>query len=327
MGNWFGHGTHGAVLGLWSSCASVGNILGTMIASHALLYGYEVFFTIYDLCLRVQCFIIVTWQFCRAPISAFIPTFQLLTGLVERPKPVGFFRAWLLPGVLSYSLAYACLKMVNYSFFFWLPFYLHNNFHWEEAVADALSVWYDWGGILAAVLAGVLSDKCRSRTPIVVAMLAISMGALFAYAKSPKDIVINSLLMAVTGFFIGGPANLVSAAISADLGKAEEIRGSAEALSTVTGIVDGTGSIGASVGQILLPVIQNSAGWSSVFYMFILMIFLTVICLLPLMFKEIRSRRRIHYEALPEDDNYVQTSVASDSEPELDSDQSIRSLP
>lgn len=38
------------------------------------------------------------------------------------------------------------------------------------------------------------------------------------------------------------------------------------------------------------------------------------------MFKEIRSRRRIHYEALPEDDNYVQTSVASDSEPELDSD-------
>lgn len=42
MGNWFGHGTHGAVLGLWSSCASVGNILGTMIASHALLYGYEV---------------------------------------------------------------------------------------------------------------------------------------------------------------------------------------------------------------------------------------------------------------------------------------------
>lgn len=38
------------------------------------------------------------------------------------------------------------------------------------------------------------------------------------FAESPKDIVINSLLMAVTGFFIGGPANLVSAAISADLG-------------------------------------------------------------------------------------------------------------
>lgn len=31
----------------------------------------------------------------------------------------------------------------------------------------------------------------------------------------------NGLLMAVVGFFIGGVANLVSAAISADLGKSE----------------------------------------------------------------------------------------------------------
>lgn len=59
-------------------------------------------------------------------------------------------------------------------------------------------------------------------------------------------------MLIVTGFFIGGPANLMSGAVAADLGKlfgicfiiissgrAREIRGSAEALSTVTGIVDG----------------------------------------------------------------------------------------
>lgn len=48
----------------------------------------------------------------------------------------------------QYSLAYACLKLVNYSFFFWLPFYLSNNFGWKEAEADRLSVWYDVGGII-----------------------------------------------------------------------------------------------------------------------------------------------------------------------------------
>uniref|UniRef100_A0A9L0KE76 Solute carrier family 37 member 3 n=1 Tax=Equus asinus TaxID=9793 RepID=A0A9L0KE76_EQUAS len=42
---------------------------------------------------------------------------------------------------LVYSLAYACLKLVNYSFFFWLPFYLSNNFGWKEAEADKLSIW------------------------------------------------------------------------------------------------------------------------------------------------------------------------------------------
>lgn len=48
----------------------------------------------------------------------------------------------------QYSLAYACLKLVNYSFFFWLPFYLSNNFGWKEAKADRLSMWYDVGGII-----------------------------------------------------------------------------------------------------------------------------------------------------------------------------------
>ena len=38
---------------------------------------------------------------------------------------------------------------------------------------------------------------------------------------SPNDMTTNAVLMTITGFFIGGVANLVSAAISADLGKTE----------------------------------------------------------------------------------------------------------
>lgn len=62
----------------------------------------------------------------------------------ERPEAIGFFKAFMLPGVLAYSLAYACLKLVNYSFFFWLPYYLTNAFGWEESDSDKLSTWYDW---------------------------------------------------------------------------------------------------------------------------------------------------------------------------------------
>lgn len=43
---------------------------------------------------------------------------------------------------------------------------------------------------------------------------------------------------------------MISSAISADLGRQEALRGSQEALATVTGIVDGTGSIGAAGGQV-----------------------------------------------------------------------------
>lgn len=67
------------------------------------------------------------------------------------------------PFVLQYSLAYACLKLVNYSFFFWLPFYLSNNYGWKEAEADRLSVWYDVGGIIGEPPASLVGSDSQLR--------------------------------------------------------------------------------------------------------------------------------------------------------------------
>ena len=83
--------------------------------------------------------------------------------------------------------------------------------------------------------------------------------------------------MTITGVFIGGPANMISAAITADLGRQEILAASDQALSTVTGIVDGTGSFGAASGQVLIPVIQKHWNdWRFVFYFFVLMVKLNV---------------------------------------------------
>lgn len=46
MGNWFGKAGRGVVFGLWSACASVGNILGAFLASSVLQYGYEYAFLV-----------------------------------------------------------------------------------------------------------------------------------------------------------------------------------------------------------------------------------------------------------------------------------------
>lgn len=78
--------------------------------------------------------------------------------------------------------------------------------------------------------------------------------------------------MTIVGFFVGGAANMISATITADLGKQGPIQGNTEALATVTGIVDGTGSVGAAIGQILVPLIQNTYNWFYVFYFFIVLV-------------------------------------------------------
>lgn len=46
-----------------------------------------------------------------------------------------------------------------------------------------------------------------------------------------------------------------------------------DALATVTGIVDGTGSFGAAIGQILIAVIeQKTNSWTWVFYFLMVML-------------------------------------------------------
>lgn len=82
----------------------------------------------------------------------------------------------------------------------------------------------------------------------------------------------NAFLMSIVGFFIGGAANMISATITADLGKQGPIQGNKEGLATVTGIVDGTGSIGAALGQLFVPLIQDRFNWFYVFYFFIVLV-------------------------------------------------------
>lgn len=277
MGNWFGKAGRGVVFGLWSACASVGNILGACLASSVLQYGYEYAFLV-TAAVQFAGGIIIFFGLLVSPEEIGLPDIEAEENFEEdshKPlihgaenedeyepnysiqedstitpvKAISFYQACCLPGVLPYSLAYACLKLVNYSFFFWLPFYLSNNFGWKEAEADKLSIWYDVGGIIGGTLQGFISDVLQKRAPVLALSLLLAVGSLVGYSRSPNDTSINALLMTVTGFFIGGPSNMISSAISADLGRQELIQGSNEALATVTGIVDGTGSIGAAVGQ------------------------------------------------------------------------------
>ncbi|KAL8222090.1 UNVERIFIED_CONTAM: hypothetical protein K2H54_074910, partial [Gekko kuhli] len=326
MGNWFGKAGRGFVFGLWSACASVGNILGAFLASSVLQYGYEYAFLV-TASVQFAGGVIVFFGLVTSPKEVGLPeageegdgvgaaeedvseplmggsdncdeddqnyTVQA-AGLSSSPQPkaIGFFQACCLPGVMLYSLAYACLKLVNYSFFFWLPFYLSSNFGWKEAEADRLSIWYDVGGIIGGTIQGLISDVLQKRAPVLAISLILAVGSLFGYSRSPNNKVINAVIMAVTGFFIGGPSNMISSAISADLGRQEMVKGSSEALATVTGIVDGTGSIGAAVGQYLVSLIQENLGWMWVFYFFILMTSSTVLFITPLIVREISALLR-----------------------------------
>ncbi|KAK9976161.1 hypothetical protein ABG768_021367 [Culter alburnus] len=219
MGNWFGKSGRGFVFGLWSACASVGNILGAFLASSVLKYGYEYAFLVTSV-VQFAGGVVVFFGLLTSPkeIGLSDPSETVLRSVTRdsdsrplmsddedelcdenssiqqqdeepepQPKAIGFLKAFCLPGVLPYSLAYACLKLVNYSFFFWLPFYLSNNFGWKEVQADRLSVWYDVGGIVGGTVQGLISDLLGKRAPVLVVSLVLAMGALVGYSRKFRE--------------------------------------------------------------------------------------------------------------------------------------------
>lgn len=95
----------------------------------------------------------------------------------------------------------------------------------------------------------------------------------------------------MAGILVNGPYALITTSVSAELGQHSSLEGDSSALSTVTAIIDGTGSIGAAIGPLLAGVISASS-WHNVFFMLILSNYIAMLLLSRLSIKEIKKPRR-----------------------------------
>ncbi len=102
------------------------------------------------------------------------------------------------------------------------------------------------------------------------------------------------VIMFFLGFFISGLNNMISSACSADLGKQEALKGNAKAISTVTGIIDGTGTLGSAAGQYIVGITQAEWGWQYGFWMIIALdCCLTVIPIIKILYDEFHELVKI----------------------------------
>ena len=180
-------------------------------------------------------------------------------------KRIGFFQAWLLPKVLFYASAYFCAK-------FALQVYFLSLFEWLDTFAfldsnqDAnISTMNDAGALIGSSAMGYISDMTYGkRSPVTLTALVFS--CLIFYSLTIRyDSISYSKLMAsffFYGMFMQGVTNTIAATCSADIGKGSSANGGSErAVATVTGIIDGSGSVGASIGQFTVGATQSAFGW------------------------------------------------------------------
>ncbi|XP_055004883.1 glucose-6-phosphate exchanger SLC37A1 isoform X2 [Boleophthalmus pectinirostris] len=332
IGNWFGKGRRGLIMGLWNSHTSVGNIAGSLIAGYWVSSHWGLSFLVPGLIIAAMglvCFLFLvehpndlkntSAQTSSGHVnqrnggaSDFRPQYKegkpqsydtelllprdseciqvqpvVVVKSQSEPSAISFMGALRIPGVVEFSLCLLFAKLVSYTFLFWLPLYMTKAAHLDAKRAGDLSTLFDVGGIIGGVLAGVISDKLDKRATTCAVMLLLAAPTLYGFSMISQFGMGPTIgMLLVCGGLVNGPYALITTAVSADLGTHKSLKGNSRALSTVTAIIDGTGSVGAALGPLLAGLL-STGGWDQVFYMLMTADFLALLLLLRLVTKEL----------------------------------------
>ncbi|PIN20312.1 Permease of the major facilitator superfamily [Handroanthus impetiginosus] len=318
VGNWSGKAKRGLIMGVWNSHTSVGNIIGSIVASSVLGFGWGWSFVLPGILIMLAAaliflFLVVQPENIGLELSgmgvemnaegvALVHSEKIETvdeGVMESEDEegsvaIGFLDAWRLPHVASYAFCLFFSKLVAYTFLYWLPFYIRHTavagVHLSHKTAGILSTIFDIGGVFGGIAAGFISDMIEARAVTSVTFLLLSIPTLIFYSLYGSiSMITNIALMFASGFLVNGPYSLITTAVAADLGTQSMIGGNSRALATVTAIIDGTGSVGAALGPLLAGYI-STRGWNSVFFMLIVSISFAGCLLIHVVKNEIKGK-------------------------------------
>uniref|UniRef100_A0A5F9DNQ7 Solute carrier family 37 member 1 n=1 Tax=Oryctolagus cuniculus TaxID=9986 RepID=A0A5F9DNQ7_RABIT len=334
LGNWFGKGRRGLIMGVWNSHTSVGNILGSLIAGYWVSTCWGLSFVVPGAivaAMGIVCFLFLIEHPKDIRCSSALPAVStrarrgreecaLTLSLSQDPEmqclllsdskssahashmvvlpgdsgsgvaAISFLGALRIPGVIEFSLCLLFAKLVSYTFLFWLPLYITSVDHLDAKRAGELSTLFDVGGIFGGILAGMISDRLEKRASTCGLMLLLAAPTHCSALSTP---LLPTAMLLLSGALVSGPYALITTAVSADLGTHKSLKGNSHALSTVTAIIDGTGSVGAALGPLLAGLLSPS-GWSNVFYMLMLADACALLVRAPLPGQPRRGRARGH---------------------------------
>eukprot|EP01083_Nonionella_stella_P006845 19817_1 len=300
MANWFDGAHDGMIFGVWTACQCTGNIIGSAyddyVDAHNLPMQWNFWLpAIQAAVIGIVVFICVpTYPKGMIPIRSHSRVSSLARSDVIQNAPsisdhegdegVGLREALKLPNIMMYGLIFACLKGVNYTLFFWLPDFLETGSNFTDDEADKLSIYYNVGQIIGSWFCGLISDRFVKRTPVIFVFLLLSVTPIFMFRIPDPSYDFVAILSSVAGFFMGGPSNLISSVMAAEVGKQQTKEGKPASLSTLSGIVDGMGGFGAAICVFVstyLPV-------SVVFIILSALVVMAGLLLLPLTIEDVK---------------------------------------
>lgn len=193
------------------------------------------------------------------------------------------------------SVSYFFLELSRYALMFWLPLYMVDRLHYSLRLSGYMSSLYELVGIAGALIAGYASDRLMHsrRAPVAAVMLAgLGVVLLCQTMLAHFGPLGTATVVSLAGIFSYGPDTLLSGACAQDIGEAE-------AAATATGLVEGTGHMGALFSPYVVVCVSGRYGWDWLFPVFASTAFVAGAVLMPLWNLGLRKTHKVTFETEP----------------------------
>jgi len=290
MGNWFCDAdsvkNRGVIFGFWTCHQYLGDISAALVTAWILGSGADYTWALFVPAIANIAFAFITIRLIPDPFEVGIVTPEVKIRqakfeakkkeMAEKgetieedagPQAISFVDAFKIPMVANYAFAFGFFKLTNYCLFFWLPYFLGK--HFDPVTANLIASLYSVGMMPGGIIVGYVSDIFGGRRALVIGVFMVTLIfflALFAKFSESPDLnpAVLLFMLGMMGILVGGPNNIITSAVAADLASHPSVRGSSKSLGTVTGLINGCGSFTSAVGLMAIGPLQTAFGWSAV---------------------------------------------------------------
>ena len=267
IGQWTKRSERGTLMGLWGTCYQLGGVAANMWAAFWLArQGAKGAFLAASAVLMLVWLVVYFFQRDTPADVGLPPVEEAEEAQSEAGGASGAASPWTRALVINIALIgtfYFGVKFVRYAIWSWAPFFLEKNFGLGPDDAGYLSTLFDLAGFAGVVVAGFMSDKLfngKRALPSFIMLFGMMLGCAGLFSFGGESTFAFGICLAVIGFMLFGPDSLLSGAGAVDVG-------SPKTAVAAAGIINGTGSLGAVVQELVVSRLyeQNPGDVTPVF--------------------------------------------------------------
>lgn len=281
MANWFTVKQRGKWMGLMGSCYQIGNAYSWLLASYlAANYGWRAIFWVPSIIFLVSSIHFIT-RLRNAPEEVGLPPIEHLRVIMEGgeisktdtgklDEHLGFKQTVLIcvtnPRIWAVSMAFFCLDIIRYGFFYWAPVYLIEAQGASISSAGLKVAVLPVAGSAGAIFCGWATGRFfdNRRAPVIcINLFGLAIFSYLFYVAPPGAWVWSLFCLAVIGFCTYACHVLM-------VGHAAQDFAGRKAAASAAGFIDGFGYLGAAMTGIFTGWLVENYGWGAGFWYWII---------------------------------------------------------